>query len=203
MIGTAADRRKRSRPGPRTAVVHAASLLAAVLLAWYIATGITSRMSFLPASSVLLGGMWTVCATAFVYREQFTDSRSSAASRLIATTVSFVLTMAYFAVFPFTPVGLAVVLSLGALIVDFIGDPGDSVTVSITSAVVMVVAALGPATLAWEQPILRLVETLLGAAVGLATARVTRYLLDPSFIPGQAPSHLPVNETTLAEPTDL
>ncbi len=54
---------------------------------------------------------------------------------------------------------MAVVLGLGALVVDFIGEPGDSVTASITSAVVMVAAALGLVTLAWEQPILRLVET--------------------------------------------
>ena len=179
-MGAAAGSRKHSRPSPRTAGVHAVSLAVAVLVAWYIATGITSRMPFLPASSVLLGGMWTVCATAFVYREQFADSRTSAWSRLVATAVSFILTMGYFALFPFTPLGLAVVLGLGALITDFIGDPGDSVTASITSAVVMVVAALGPPSLAWEQPILRLVETLLGAAVGLAVARVTRHVLDQS-----------------------
>jgi len=133
-MGTAARRRRHSGLSPRAAVVHAVSLAVAVLVAWYIATGITSHMSFLPGSSVLLGGMWTVCATTFVYREKFTASRTNAWSRVVATAVSFVLTMGYFALFAFTPWGMAVVLGLGALIVDFIGEPGDSVTASIISA---------------------------------------------------------------------
>ena len=50
-----------------------------------------------------------------------------------------------------------------------IGRSGDVVTTGITIAVVMVVAALSPHD-AWEQPILRLVDTAIGIAVGFLAA---------------------------------
>jgi uncharacterized membrane protein YccC len=43
------------------------------------------------------------------------------------------------------------------------------VTTGITTAVVLVVAALGPHD-AWQQPILRLVDTVIGVAVGIVAA---------------------------------
>jgi len=45
------------------------------------------------------------------------------------------------------------------------------VTTGITTAVVMVVAALSPHD-AWQQPILRLADTLVGVAIGVAAARL-------------------------------
>jgi hypothetical protein len=50
-----------------------------------------------------------------------------------------------------------------------IGRPGDVVTAGITTAVVMVVAAMSPHH-AWQQPILRVVDTTIGVAVGFSAA---------------------------------
>ena len=174
---------------PGSAAVHALSLTIAVLVAWYVATGIARHLSFMSGQLVLLSGMWTVVATAFVYREGFSDSRINALSRVAATGVSFVLTLVYLLLFPFTPWGLAIVIGLGALILDIIGRAQDSVTTSITTAVVMVVAALGPASQGWIQPILRLAETIIGVVIGLAAARITRRLLRGTGSP--RPPHTP------------
>lgn len=46
-----------------------------------------------------------------------------------------------------------------------LGRPGDAVTAGITTAVIMVVAAVSPQH-AWQQPILRLADTVVGVAVG-------------------------------------
>jgi hypothetical protein len=60
-----------------------------------------------------------------------------------------------------------------------LGRPGDAVTAGITTAVVMVVAAVSPQH-AWQQPILRLADTVVGVAVGAMAAwtgiRVRRFL---------------------------
>jgi hypothetical protein len=66
------------------------------------------------------------------------------------------------------------------------GRPGDSVTTGVTIAVVMVVAELEPGN-AWEQPILRFADTLLGVIVGLATAWLLRRAThrDDGADPGQ------------------
>jgi uncharacterized membrane protein YccC len=64
-----------------------------------------------------------------------------------------------------------VLIGLGALIMMLVGRPDDVVTTTITTAVVMVVAALSPQS-GWEQPILRLLDTVVGVPVGLAGAWV-------------------------------
>jgi uncharacterized membrane protein YccC len=50
-----------------------------------------------------------------------------------------------------------------------VGRPQDAVTASITTAIVLGMASLSPRDV-WRQPILRLVDTALGTAVGLGTA---------------------------------
>jgi uncharacterized membrane protein YccC len=47
--------------------------------------------------------------------------------------------------------------------------PGDAITAGITTAVVMVVAAVSPHD-ARQQPILRFADTVIGVAVGVAAA---------------------------------
>jgi uncharacterized membrane protein YccC len=63
--------------------------------------------------------------------------------------------------------GLGVLIGLGALVMAFLGRPGDTITTGIATAVVMVVAAVSPHD-AWQQPILRWIDTIIGLAVGVA-----------------------------------
>jgi len=80
--------------------------------------------------------------------------------------VSFALCLAYLVVFPFTPVGMAALLGLGTVIMTWLDRRGDIITTGITTAVVMVVAAISPEE-AWRQPLLRLVDTVVGIAIGV------------------------------------
>jgi uncharacterized membrane protein YccC len=83
----------------------------------------------------------------------------------------------YLLVFPFTPVGLAALLGIGTLIMAALGRRDDIVTTGITTAVVMVVAAMSPQT-AWQQPLLRLVDTVVGIALGVTFKWIGSYLLN-------------------------
>jgi uncharacterized membrane protein YgaE (UPF0421/DUF939 family) len=111
--------------------------------------------------------MWATVATVFVFRETRANSLAAGASRLAATGVSFALCLAYLLVLPFHPVGLAVLLGVGALITMSLGRRDDIVTTGITTTVVMVVAAMSPQD-AWRQPLLRLGDTVVGITVGVA-----------------------------------
>jgi uncharacterized membrane protein YccC len=73
----------------------------------------------------------------------------------------------YLLLFPFTPVGMAALIALGTLVMALLGRRDDIVTVGITTVVVMVVAAMSPAD-AWQQPLLRLADTVVGIAIGVA-----------------------------------
>lgn len=70
---------------------------------------------------------------------------------------------------PFSPVGMAALIASGAIIMTVAGRREHMVTVGITTAVVMVVAALDPKS-AWPQPILRFADTVVGVAVGVTAA---------------------------------
>lgn len=85
-------------------------------------------------------------------------------SRAAATSVSFILCLGYLLVFPLTSWGTATVIAIGGVILIIIDHPGDVMTTSITTVVVLVVAEIIPQN-AWTQPILRLVDTLIGIGV--------------------------------------
>jgi uncharacterized membrane protein YccC len=64
---------------------------------------------------------------------------------------------------------LPVLIGLSVLVVYLIGRPGDAATAAITTAVVLVASAVSPQH-AWQQPILRLADTVVGVAIGVAAA---------------------------------
>ena len=144
---------------------YALDMAIACLISYSIMTYVLSP--FVATSDALLGGMWATVATVFVFRETRVDSLSAGISRLIATCVSFALCLAYLVVLPFHPVGLAALLGMGTAIMMYLGRRDDIVTTGITTVVVMVVAAMSPQD-AWHQPLLRLVDTVVGIAVGVA-----------------------------------
>jgi uncharacterized membrane protein YccC len=120
-------------------------------------------------SDDVLGGIWGVIATVFVYRTSHDASAVAALSRMAATLLSFFLCLIYLLVLPVGAVGLAAMVGLSGLAATLLGRPQDAVTASITTAIVLGVASLSPHNV-WQQPILRLVDTTLGTAVGLGTA---------------------------------
>ena len=164
--------RPSGRPGwpqARTAVVECVVLAVACLLSYWLARNLLSRVYSVSRDDDLLGGMWAVLATIFVLRDSYRKSVAAAVSRMAATSVSFVLCLIYLTFLPFHAWALAVLVGASALAVMLLGRPGDAVTAGITTAVIMVVAAVSPQH-AWQQPILRLADTIVGVAVGAAAA---------------------------------
>jgi uncharacterized membrane protein YccC len=146
-------------------VVYALNMAIACLVSYWIITHILSR--FVDRPSDFLGGMWAVAATVFVFRESQVRSLSAGIARLVATCVSFALCLLYLLLFPFTPVGMAALIGIGSVAITLLGRRDDIVTMGITTAVVMVVAAMSPED-AWHQPLLRLADTVVGIAIGVA-----------------------------------
>lgn len=156
-----------SGPRFRAGFAHSVTLAIVCLLSFSVVTRVLAFGFSISVADDLLGGMWAVIATVFVYRESYDQSLMAALSRMSATGVSFVLCLAYLLLFPFSVWGLAALIGIGSLILTLIGRPEDVITASITTAVVLVVAGVSP-TNAWLQPILRLVDTLVGVAIGVA-----------------------------------
>ena len=157
----------------RTTTADSVVLAVACLISYWLTTSILSLAYSVSRDDDALGGMWAVIATVFVFRTTYTQSLAAALSRMTATVVSFVLCLAYLAVLPFHPWGLAIVVGLSVLVIALIGRPDDQITAAITTTVVLGVIALSPHD-AWHQPILRLADTAIGVTVGLAAAWLGR-----------------------------
>ena len=143
---------------------YAADMAIACAISYAIITELLVR--FVDEPTRLLGGMWAVVATVFVFRESRASALAAGLARLISTCVSFALCLGYLLVLPFTGLGMAVVIGLGTIAMILLGRDEDIVTTGITTAVVMVVAGMNPHE-AWQQPILRLIDTVVGIAVGI------------------------------------
>jgi uncharacterized membrane protein YccC len=164
-------------------------LAVACLISYWLTTRVLSLVYSVSKDDDVLGGMWAVIATVFLFRDSYTKSMAAAVSRMAATLVSFVLCLAYLAFLPFHPWGLAILVGLSVLVTALIGRPEDEITrgnfgitAGITTTVVMVVALLSPHE-AWRQPIIRLADIVIGVAVGLVAAwlglRAVRPLIRP------------------------
>jgi uncharacterized membrane protein YccC len=153
--------------------IYAAELSIACLITWYI-----SQVLFygvINAHSALLGSMWAVVSTIFVLKETHADSISAGIVRIAATVSSVALCSIYFFFLPFHPLPMVVLVAFGYLVANAVGRPEDAVTTGITITVVMVIGGIEPAT-AETEPLLRLVDTLIGSAVAIAAAWTARKL---------------------------
>jgi Fusaric acid resistance protein-like len=164
----------RAKSCVRAEAFHAVALAFACLASYEITAHALSGVHSVAPSDDHVSGMWAALATIFVYRDTAAASRSAAISRVVATFVSLVLCLVYLALFGFHPLGLAALIVVGSLALAALGRPGDAVTANITTAVVLVIAGIEPHN-AWEQPILRMGDTVVGVFVGFTVARSVRH----------------------------
>ena len=159
---------------PRNTVFRAMMLAISCVTSFWLITNILPSVYSISRDDDLLGGMWAVVATIFVFRHGYAESVGAALSRMSATFASCALCFVYLLIFPFSVWGMAGLIAIGAIMLAMIGRANDIMTTSITTAVVMVVAAIGPHG-AWREPILRLVDTAFGATIGLGAAWICTF----------------------------
>jgi uncharacterized membrane protein YgaE (UPF0421/DUF939 family) len=167
------QRRRLSWAEVRAAVLDCGVLSLACLLAYWLVTFVFSHVYSLSRADDLVGSLWAVIATVFVFRDSYLRSMRAAASRMSATLVSFAICLIYLTFLPFHPWALAVLIGVSALTVTLMGRPDEAITAGITTAVVMVTSALSPHD-AWQQPILRMADTIIGIAAAWVGLRVLR-----------------------------
>jgi uncharacterized membrane protein YgaE (UPF0421/DUF939 family) len=145
-------------------VIYALDMAVACAISYLLITELLGGL--IDRGDTLLGGMWATVATLFVFRETREGSLSAGISRLIATCVSFALCFIYIALFPINAAGIGLVIGVGTIVMMLLGRREDIVTTGITTTVVLVAAAIDP-RYALAQPPLRLLDTIVGVAVGI------------------------------------
>src|SRR6202041_1542624 len=144
-IGTRPQRETLGR-----AVGQGVELAVACLISYALITQILIRVYSVSREDDVLGGMWAVIATVFVYRESYQKSVSAAISRMSATVLSFALCLIYLLFLPFHALGMAALIGIGAVVLILADRSENVITAAITTTVVMVVAGIAPQH-AWIQ----------------------------------------------------
>jgi uncharacterized membrane protein YgaE (UPF0421/DUF939 family) len=154
-------------------VVHAVNLAITTFITYALITSITPLLVQKPAQPV--GILWAVISAVFVFRDTREHSLSAGISRLFATCLGFALCLVYLLLFPANPLGMAILIAIGALLATLAGRRDEIGLLAITTAVVLIVAAENPQT-AWQQPFLRLADTVAGVTVGIACKWIASFL---------------------------
>lgn len=158
--------------GMANAILHGIALSILCVVSYWLITHMLAHVLSISRNDDLLGGMWAVVATVFVYRISYDQSVGAALSRLAATSLSFGLCFIYLLILPFHLWGMAALIGIGALAMSWLGRQDDIVTTGITTAVVMIVAAINPDHV-WRQPLLRVIDTIVGISVGIVGALIS------------------------------
>lgn len=153
-------------------VAYAVDMAIACLITYAVMAYLLPRWGW-PTTSV--GELWAVISTVFVYKDSRAHSLTAGMARLIATFVSFALCLIYLWLLPATIIGMAVLIAIAVLLMMLIGRQDEMGLTAITIAVIMIVAADKPQD-AELQPILRLVDTVIGIAVGVACKWVNSFV---------------------------
>jgi uncharacterized membrane protein YgaE (UPF0421/DUF939 family) len=154
-------------------VAYSLSLAITTFITYVLISFLTPVLVHRPVEPV--GILWAVISAVFVFKDSREHSLKAGISRLVATCASFALCLAYLLVFPANPLGMAVLIALGTMLMMATGRHDEIGLVAITTAVVIIVAAEHPQT-AWQQPLLRLVDTVAGIVVGIACKWTASFL---------------------------
>jgi uncharacterized membrane protein YccC len=94
--------------------------------------------------------------------------------RLLVTTISFALCLPWLLFLPATPLALSLLIGAGSLVMMLLNRRDDVVTTGITTALVLGVAMISPEH-AWEQPVLRFIDTFVAITIGICCKWVASY----------------------------
>jgi uncharacterized membrane protein YccC len=153
----------------RGAVVQSVTLALACLASYSLVRYASAHIQSLSHADDLVGGLWAVIATAFVFRTTEGESITAVKTRVAATGLSFGLCFVYLLFLPSHTWGMALMIAVSTLLLISLGQSGDVGVSAITIGAVMVIAVLGPHE-PWKQPIIGAAGTAVGIAIGFAAS---------------------------------
>src|SRR5262249_4911252 len=155
-------------------VAYAIDMAIACLVTYWVMIFLLPRLVGWHSTSV--GVLWAVISTVFVYKDTRTHSLYAGISRLIATFAGFALCLVYLSLLSALPIGMGVLIAFGVLLIFSMGVCAQTGLTAITIAIIMIIAANNPQE-AWLQPLLRLVDTLIGISIGVACKWVASFVI--------------------------
>ena len=112
---------------------YAVNLAIVALITYALTTSVTPLLVNRPAEPI--GVLWAVISAVYVVKDTREHSLSAGISRLVGTCVSFALCLAYLLFLPANPLGMAILIGIGTLLMMLAGRRDEINLVAITTAV--------------------------------------------------------------------
>jgi uncharacterized membrane protein YccC len=156
--------------------VHIAVQYALVsLLAYVIASYATVSLQG-TADLASIGALWAMISGIVVMQETRKSTLNSAWLRILGSLAGAIISAIYLLVFPFNPVGMAILIGITVLLCQGIGIPGHARLAALTVAVVLVVSGLNPEISPLVNAATRFIEVIIGSVVAVAVVWVWPYV---------------------------
>lgn len=126
--------------------------------------------------SAMIGGLWAVISAIIVLESTFKETLHSAKVRILGSLIGAIIAGVYLLFFPFTVVGFAICIGVGAFANHLIGLPYTIKLTGVTIAVVMIVSALSDNLHPIYNAILRFVESAIGSVIAAIVSYISFYI---------------------------
>jgi uncharacterized membrane protein YccC len=154
----------------RTATYQLSSVIAyiAITIAAYLLGTEFTAMFHQPISEI--GGLWSVISGIIVFDDVRTKVLRSAKLRVIGSFIGALVSGVYLYFFPFTVLGFAACIGVGALICHLLRLPDHIKLTGVTISVIIIVSVVTNNLSPIENAALRFAESVIGTLVALIVA---------------------------------
>ena len=136
----------------------------------------------LPDSSdtAMIGALWAMISAIIVTQETRSATISMGGLRVMGSFIGAVFSAVYLILFPFSIVGMGVLIGIVVLTCVLIGMPGYLRLAALTAGIVLVISAQNPDIPPLVNAAHRFLEVIIGSSVAIAAAWVWQYLFKSS-----------------------
>jgi len=162
---------------PRIAAPLSSAILFAVVSAvsFSLALAITG---FVPedTGTRMIGALWAMISAIVVMQDTRSATISTAWLRILGSLIGAVFSAIYLLVFPFSIVGMGILIGIVVLTCELLHLPGHLRLAGLTAGIVMVISVVNPDIPPVVNATTRFFEVIIGSSVAVAAAWVWQYL---------------------------
>ena len=174
---------KEETPGGAKGLLHrlTAPLSSAILFAlvsvvsFALALGITGHVPQ-DTDTQMIGAMWAMISAIVVLQDTRSATISTAWLRILGSLIGAVFSALYLMVFPFSILGMGVLIGVVVLTCELLHLPGHLRLAGLTAGIVMVISVVNPDIPPVVNAATRFFEVIIGSSVAVAAAWVWQYV---------------------------
>lgn len=117
-----------------------------------------------------IGALWAAASCIVVLQGDFKTSLSAAWIRVLGTFIGALIAYAYLSWFPFSPLGMAISVSVLICICMLLKMPDNGRLAVLNMVVILIISVIHAHTLPYMNCLLRFIEATVGTGIGIAIA---------------------------------